>query len=94
VKDFKFDPNGPRETKANTLVPGRKFTFTDVGKGQIDWVRLFGGLDDSSRHLYFIERDDAGNDAMVEGSTTRPTNPAGPANTVWVSSQYLSKLDF
>ena len=94
VKDFRFNAGGPRETKPNTLASGRNFSFSDVGKGQIDWARLFGGLDDQSQHIYMIERDDAGNDEMDEGSLARPTNPAGSANTVWVSYQYLTTLDF
>jgi hypothetical protein len=31
---------------------------------------------------------------MDEDSSARPTNPAGSANTVWVSYQYLTHLDF
>ncbi|MEZ4702542.1 MAG: sugar phosphate isomerase/epimerase [Rhodothermales bacterium] len=93
VKDFWFTADGPRETKPGTLAAGNRFTFADVGKGTIDWPRLFSGLDDPSRHLYFIERDDAGDDVAVEGQPN-PTNPAGPANTVWTSFQYLTQLTF
>ncbi|MEZ4417214.1 MAG: sugar phosphate isomerase/epimerase [Gemmatimonadota bacterium] len=92
VKDFRFDADGPRETKPNTLAAGRRFTFTDVGKGQIDWARLFTTLDDPTQHRYLIERDDAGNDRAAEGRP--PTNPAGSANTVWVSHRFLTELDF
>ena len=94
VKDFKFDAKGPRETKPNTLASGRRFSFSDIGKGQIDWARLFAGLEDPSQHVYLIERDDAGNDEMDEDSSVRPTNPAGSANTIWMSYQYLTHLDF
>jgi len=94
IKDFEFDNAGPRETKPNTLAAGERFTFTDVGKGQIDWVQIFAGLEDPSRHVYLIERDDANNSTMVEGSPEHPTNPAGSANTVWVSYEYLKNLEF
>jgi sugar phosphate isomerase/epimerase len=94
VKDFRFDTDGPRETKPGTLASGQRFSFTDLGKGQIDWARLFAGLEDPSRHVYLIERDDAGNDRMEEGGSAPPANPAGSANTVWVSFQYMTHLEF
>lgn len=93
VKDFWFDADGPRETKQNTLAAGTRFTFADVGKGTIDWPRVFSELENPSHHIYFIERDDAGNDE-VTGSSAKPTNPAGSANTVWTSYRYLSELEW
>ncbi|MDZ4701321.1 MAG: sugar phosphate isomerase/epimerase [Rhodothermales bacterium] len=93
VKDFWFVDDGPRETKPNTLAAGNRFTFADVGKGTIDWPRLLSGLENPSRHLYFIERDDAGVDRPAEGSP-KPTNPAGPVNTVWSSFRYLTELEY
>ena len=94
VKDFRFVENGPRSAKPDTLAAGRTFAFTDVGKGEIDWARLLGGLEDPARHTYFIERDDAGSVTADADNATGPTNPAGPANTIWVSSQYLHNLTF
>lgn len=93
VKDFRFDDEGPRETKPNTVAGGRRFSFADVGKGQVDWPRLFSVLDDPSAHIFFIERDDAGSSCPAEDGTP-PTNPAGSANTVWSSYTYLRRLTF
>jgi sugar phosphate isomerase/epimerase len=84
VKDLRFDPEGNRETPPNVADPGRPFFLTAVGKGEIDFARIFSVLRDLNDHEYLVEDDDAG---MPE------INPLGAANTAWFSRKHLAELD-
>jgi sugar phosphate isomerase/epimerase len=94
-------PNEPRRTPANVNLPNRPYWLTDVGKGDIDFAKIFSALRDLGDHVYHVEHDDAPDDetaALPPGSpqgtplTVRPRNPAGSANTAWVSRKYLAEL--
>jgi sugar phosphate isomerase/epimerase len=93
VKDIRWDPNGPRTAAAGTRNGGRRFFFADVGKGVLDWPRIFSALKDPRDHHYFVEHDDAGADETVDATSPRPRNPAGSANTAWTSRKYLANLE-
>jgi sugar phosphate isomerase/epimerase len=93
VKDLRYDPAGPRTTPGNVAQPSRPYWLTDVGKGDIDFARIFSAARDLDDHHYFVEHDDAGADETPMGSSPRPRNPAGSANTSWTSRKYLSALD-
>lgn len=93
VKDIVWDPNGFRTAAAGTTNAGRRFSFADVGKGVIDWPKIFSALRDLRSPYYFIEHDDAGNDETVDDAAPRPRNPAGSANTVWRGRKYLANLE-
>ena len=93
VKDIRWDPNGPRVAAAGTANAGRRFFFTDLGKGVIDWPKIFSALRDPGRHHYFVEHDDAGDDETVDATSPRPRNPAGSANTAWTGRKYLANLE-
>jgi sugar phosphate isomerase/epimerase len=93
VKDIRWDPNGPRVAAAGTANAGRRFRFVDVGKGVINWRRIFSALKNPGRHWYFVEHDDAGDDETPDPSSPRPRNPAGSANTAWTSRKYLANLE-
>jgi sugar phosphate isomerase/epimerase len=93
VKDIRWDPNGPREAKPGTKNAGKRFFFADVGKGVLDWPRIFSALKDPADHHYWIEHDDAGADETIDATSPRPRNPAGTANTVWTSRKYLANLE-
>ena len=93
VKDVKWDDaDGYRETKPGTLAEGRRFSFANLGKGDLDWPRILSALENRSDHVYFIEHDDAGRDETVDENAPKPANPAGSANTVWTGCKYLSGL--
>jgi sugar phosphate isomerase/epimerase len=93
VKDIRWDPAGPRRTPDDVAQPGRPFWLVDVGKGDIDFARIFSALRDLDHHHYFVEHDDAPDDETPEESSPKPRNPAGSANTSWVSRKYLANLD-
>jgi sugar phosphate isomerase/epimerase len=93
VKDIRWDPAGPRATPATVAQPNRRFWLVDVGKGDIDFARIFSALRDLDDHHYFVEHDDAPDDETPMGSSPRPRNPAGSANTSWTSRKYLAELE-
>ncbi len=93
VKDIRWDPAGPRITPATVAQPNRRFWLVDVGKGDIDFARIFSALRDLDDHHYFVEHDDAPDDETAGGSAPKPRNPAGSANTSWVSRKYLANLE-
>jgi sugar phosphate isomerase/epimerase len=93
VKDIRWAEDGPREAKPGTANGGTRFWFVDVGKGEIDWPKVFSALRDPDDHHYFVEHDDAGNDETTDATSPRPRNPAGSANTAWTSRKYLANLD-
>ena len=93
VKDLRFADDGPRTTPANVNQPNRNYWITDVGKGDIDFARVFGALRDPRDHYYFVEHDDAGSDETTNSTSPRPRNPAGSANTAWTSRKYLANLE-
>jgi sugar phosphate isomerase/epimerase len=93
VKDIRWDENGPRAAAAGTTNAGRKFFFADVGKGVIDWPKIFSALRDPDDHHFLVEHDDGGADETLDATSPRPRNPAGSANTAWTSRKYLANLD-
>jgi sugar phosphate isomerase/epimerase len=93
VKDIRWDPNGPRVAADGTANAGHRFRFVDVGKGVVNWRRIFSALRNPGRHWYFVEHDDAGADETPDASSPRPRNPAGSANTAWTSRKYLANLE-
>jgi sugar phosphate isomerase/epimerase len=92
VKDIKWDPAGPRVTPDNVAQPGRPFWLVDVGKGDIDFPKIFSALKNVDNHHYFVEHDDAPDDETASSTAPRPRNPAGSANTSWTSRKYLAEL--
>jgi sugar phosphate isomerase/epimerase len=92
VKDIRWDPNGPRTAADGTSNGGKRFFFADVGKGVLDWAKIFSAVRDPEDHWFFVEHDDAGNDETVDATSPRPRNPAGSANTAWTSRKYLADL--
>ena len=101
VKDFTLTepalPPGvtqpaPRTTPANVNLPNRPYWLTDVGKGDIDFAKIFSALGDLGDHVYHVEHDDAPSDETIDGTSPRPRNPAGSANTSWTSRKYLAEL--
>jgi sugar phosphate isomerase/epimerase len=93
VKDIRWDPAGPRITPPNVAQPNRRFWLVDVGKGDIDFARIFSGLRDLDDHHYFVEHDDAPDDETPDDESPRPRNPAGSANTAWTSHKHLGGLE-
>jgi sugar phosphate isomerase/epimerase len=93
VKDMRFAADGPRTTPATVAQPNRPYWLTDVGKGDIDFARVFSALRDLDDHYYFVEHDDAPQDETLDATSPRPRNPAGSANTAWTSRKYLAELD-
>jgi sugar phosphate isomerase/epimerase len=93
VKDIRWDPNGPRVAAPGTANAGRTFFFADLGKGVVDWPKIFSALKDRDDHHYFVEHDDAGVDETVDETSPRPRNPAGSANTAWTGRKYLANLE-
>ena len=83
VKDIKWDETGNRTVNPGTRAAGKKFRFADLGKGDINYNRIFNALGDLSKYRFFLEHDDAGNLAL---------NPAGSANTVWRGCSALNKI--
>jgi sugar phosphate isomerase/epimerase len=93
VKDLRFADDGPRTTPGNVNQPNRRYWLTDVGKGEIDFARIFAALRDPGDHHYFVEHDDAPDDETADATSPRPRNPAGSANTAWTSQKYLANLE-
>ena len=93
VKDIRWDPAGPRITPPTVAQPNRRFWLVDVGKGDIDFARIFSALRDLDDHHYFVEHDDAPDDETAGPTAPRPRNPAGSANTAWTSRKYLAELE-
>jgi len=83
----------PRTTPANVNLPSRPYWLRDVGKGDLDFPRIFSALKDPRDHIYHVEHDDAGADETVDPAAPRPRNPAGSANTSWTSRKYLAELE-
>jgi sugar phosphate isomerase/epimerase len=83
----------PRTTPANVNLPNRPYWLRDVGKGDIDFAKIFSALKDPGDHVYHVEHDDAPSDETVDGAAPRPRNPAGSANTAWTSRRYLDELE-
>ena len=80
-------------TPPNVKLPNRPYWLRDVGKGDIDFARIFSALKDSDDHVYHVEHDDAPSDETADGAAPRPRNPAGSANTAWTSRKYLDELE-
>jgi sugar phosphate isomerase/epimerase len=93
VKDLRYAADGPRTTPGNVAQPNRTYWLTDVGKGDIDFAKIFSATKDPDGHHYFVEHDDAPQDETADGNSPRPRNPAGSANTSWVSRKYLANLE-
>jgi sugar phosphate isomerase/epimerase len=91
------DTRAPRTTPANVRFPNRPYWLKDVGKGDIDFAKVFSALRDLDDHHYFVEHDDAPDDETTGGGGVplghRPRNPAGSANTAWTSRKYLANLE-
>lgn len=93
VKDLRYAADGPRVTPSDVAKPNRPFWLTDVGKGDIDFAKIFSALRDPRDHHYFVEHDDAPQDETLDATSPRPRNPAGSANTAWTSRKYLAELE-
>jgi sugar phosphate isomerase/epimerase len=93
VKDLRWAADGPRTTPATVAQPSRPYWITDVGKGDIDFPKIFSALRDPDDHHYFVEHDDAPQDETLDATSPRPRNPAGSANTAWTSRKYLAELE-
>jgi len=91
VKDIRWAPDGAREARAGTVNGGRRFFFTNPGKGEVDWPQVFSALNDQSHHHFLVEHDDAPA-ALTGPGATGPYNPAGSASTAWAGSKYLASL--
>lgn len=88
----------PRTTPGNVNLPNRPYWLRDVGKGDIDFARVFSALRDPRAHVYHVEHDDAPDDETAATPagvplSPRPRNPAGSANTAWTSRKYLAELE-
>ena len=44
VKDIRWDPNGPRAAARARPTPAGPFFFADLGKGVVDWPKIFSAL--------------------------------------------------
>jgi sugar phosphate isomerase/epimerase len=84
---------GPRQTPAGVNEGGRPYWLRDVGKGDIDFAKVFSALKDPRDHVYHVEHDDAPADETGDSAAPRPRNPAGSANTAWTSRKYLAELE-
>lgn len=93
VKDIRWAPDGPRTAAPGTANAGKTFYFADLGKGVVDWPKIFSALKNPKDHHYFVEHDDAGTDETVDATSPRPRNPAGSANTAWTGRKYLANLE-
>jgi sugar phosphate isomerase/epimerase len=83
----------PRTTPGSVNLPNRPYWLRDVGKGDIDFAKIFSALKDPGDHVYHVEHDDAPSDETVDAAAPRPRNPAGSANTAWTSRKYLDELE-
>ena len=94
VKDIRLGPERlPRGRSPAPRTPASRFFFADVGKGVIDWPKIFSALRNPKDHHYFVEHDDAGDDETLDATSPRPRNPAGSANTAWTGRKYLANLE-
>jgi sugar phosphate isomerase/epimerase len=93
VKDIRWAPDGPRAAAPGTANAGKTFYFADLGKGVVDWPKIFSALKNPKDHHFFVEHDDAGTDETVDATSPRPRNPAGSANTAWTGRKYLANLE-
>jgi sugar phosphate isomerase/epimerase len=93
VKDIQWVPSSVRQAAPGTANAGKPFVFANVGKGVIDWRKVFSALKRPSDHHYFVEHDDAGDDETLDATSPRPRNPAGSANTAWTGRKYLANLE-
>lgn len=84
---------GPRQTPAGVNQGGRAYWLRDVGKGDIDFAKVFSALKDPRDHVYHVEHDDAGTDETLDSAASRPRNPAGSANTAWTIRKHLAELE-
>ncbi len=84
VKDLRWNSEGARETPPGVEGAGRRFDLVAVGKGDIDFAKIFSALRDVRRHEYLVEDDDAPDPVA---------NPAGGANTAWFSAKHLAELE-
>jgi len=78
VKDYVNDPSatsGPTDATSSAVPNAR---LTDVGKGQIDWKRIFAHAATAGIEHYFIENDDA----------------QQPFESIKTSFNYLERLRF
>lgn len=78
VKDYVNDPNATSSYAGATGSVVFKGRLADVGKGQIDWKRIFGHSETAGIKHYFVENDDAKN----------------PFEDIKISYDYLAALRF
>lgn len=93
VKDYRYEEGGARTVKAGTVAAGRKFNFTDLGKGSVDWVAVLSVLRDPRAHRFIVEQDDAPFSTERAARSERQLNPAGSANTAWRGRRFLAELE-
>lgn len=91
IKDIRWDPAGRRTAHPGTANAGKRFFFADLGKGDIEWPKIFSALKDPAAHHFLVEHDDAA--LITDATSPRPVNPAGSANTAWTSRKYLANLE-
>ena len=65
----------PRTTPANVNLPNRPYWLRDVGKGDLDFPRIFSALKDPRDHIYHVEHDDAGADETVDARRAAAAQP-------------------
>ena len=78
VKDYVNDPNATSSYAGATGSIEFKGRLADVGKGAIDWKRIFAQSDKAGIKHYFVENDDA----------------KVPFEDIKISYDYLSGLRF
>ena len=78
VKDYVNDPNATSSYAGATGSVVFKGRLADVGKGQIDWKRIFEHSQTAGIKHYFVENDDAKN----------------PFEDIKISYDYLAALRF
>lgn len=83
VKDLEFREDGVRTTPDGVEGAGRAYNLTAVGKGEINFGRIFSVLPKPNDHEYLVEDDDA---------PSAERNPAGESNTAWVSREYMGNV--
>jgi sugar phosphate isomerase/epimerase len=77
---------------AGVAKAGRALMLTDVGKGAINFKGIFSAIREPRNYRYCVEHDDAPDDETVNVTSPRPRNPAGSANTAWVSRKFLANV--
>jgi sugar phosphate isomerase/epimerase len=93
VKDIQWVAQSVRSAAVGTANAGKPFVFANIGKGVLDWPKIFSALKRPGDYHYFIEHDDAGDDETLDATSPRPRNPAGSANTVWTGRTYLANIE-